>query len=309
MSYTQVETKSKRWRLSGIFRKENAMIWIFIAPTVIIVIGVSIYPLAYALRLMLYRWNLLEPMAVWFVGLQNFKDVFSDWLFWVSLKNTVIYLVSFVGLQFLIGIPLALLISKEFAGKRVVRTLFLIPMMLTPVVAGVIFRIMLKAYGGIVNSALEGLGLQGVNWLGDPFWAKISVIIVCVWSGTPFVMLVFLAGLQSLPKNPFEAAQIDGASKWQTFWHITVPLLTPLLVIAAIVATIVSLNVFDQVYVLTAGGPGTSTQPLGITTFNIAMRQFELGYASSFSFIMLIFAVGLSLAYSRVLHKREELTR
>jgi multiple sugar transport system permease protein len=193
--------------------------------------------------------------------------------------------------QLLLGMGIALLLQRQVIARGLLRTALLLPMMTTPVVVGLIWRFMYNPTQGILNYLLGQVGLPTPNWLGSLQTGFIAVMIADIWEWTPFMVLILLAALQTLPQEPFEAAAIDGASAWQAFLHITLPLLRPTIVVAVLIRAIDSFKTFDLVYVLTNGGPGTSTETLSFYTYKWGFKFFQMGYASALSFVMLIMVI------------------
>jgi multiple sugar transport system permease protein len=196
-----------------------------------------------------------------------------------------------IGLQLVLGMGIALLLQRQVVAQGLIRTALLLPMMTTPVVVGLIWRFMFNPTQGIVNYLLGLIGIPGPNWLGGLQTGLLSVMIADIWEWTPFMVLILLAALQTLPQEPYEAAAIDGASTWQTFLHITLPLLRPTIVVAVLLRAIDSFKTFDLVYVMTNGGPGTSTETLSFYTYKWGFKFFQMGYASALSFVMLIMVI------------------
>jgi multiple sugar transport system permease protein len=204
------------------------------------------------------------------------------------LRVTFTFVISAIAIEFSLGMGLALLLNRHLRGKGFIRSMILLPMMCTNVVIGLTWRLLFNYQFGIINFYLTQLHLSPVNWLSEPNLAMISVIIVDVWNTTSFVALLLLAGLQSLPEEPFEAARIDGASSLQTFGYITLPLLRPSILVALLWRMIDTFRIFDVVWLLTAGGPAHATETVSIYIYNYGFKSFDLGYASAASYVMII---------------------
>src|SRR6185503_18673060 len=206
-----------------------------------------------------------------------------------------------------IGLALALLLNSQMRGRAVFRSLLLLPMMLPPVVVGVVWRLMLTSNFGAVNGTLKTFGIQtdALTWTASPKLAMASVIVADVWQWTPFVFLILLAGLQAIPQEPYEAALIDGSTAWQTFRHVTLPLLKPAILIALLLRTMDLLRVFDQIFILTEGGPGFATETVSLYIYRTAFRFSNFGYAAAMSFVLLLLTNIVSVGYIRLLQKQE----
>lgn len=238
-------------------------------PTWLLLLGLFAVPLGYGVYLSLRNENLTSVIPAQYVGFENYRNevgaqAFSD-AAWVTAKMLVLGLL----IQLPLGLGLALLMAQRLRGTWLFRSALLIPMLLTPVAVGLMWRFMYDTDQGVIDWALSGIGLPRIDWLGDPTWSLIAVVLVDSWGSIPFVMLLALAGLLSLPESPFEAARVDGAGALQRFWHITLPMLRPVLYVIVMIRMIDILKLFDVVFVVTArGGPGTSTQTLGLLNYN-----------------------------------------
>jgi multiple sugar transport system permease protein len=270
---------------------------VFIGPAVLILLAITIYPLFYSLFMSFHKIFLTKMhLGTPFIGFDNYRRVFTDNLFWISLKNTFVFSFSSVGVEFVLGIILALLVDRIYSAfKDVARTFLLLPMIIAPVVVALIWRFMYNTDFGIINYFLNTFfGIEGKQWLADPNLAMSAVIIMDVWEWTPFMFLIFLAGLQSLPQDPYEAAYIDGASSIQVFFYITIPLLKKIVLLSLLIRLIDAIKTFDNVFVLTRGGPGSSTELLSLYIYRNGFRHFNIGYGSALSIILLIIVVFFS---------------
>jgi len=230
---------------------------------------------------------LLSPAPV-FIGLRNFIEIFSDNVFLYSLKVTAFFTVLSVLAETGLGFELALLLNREFKGLSIVRTLAIVPMMISSVAAGYLWRFMYWPRYGLLDTLLSLLGIGPLPvWLSDPETALLSVILVDIWQWTPFTSLIYLAGLNAIPREPYEAAEIDGASTWQTFRYITLPLMTGVIGVAVLFRITDCIRYFDQVYVLTRGGPGYETYTTSFYIYRIGLvGNFEIGYSSAMSWVV-----------------------
>ncbi len=290
------DKKFFRWR-------EKSFPYLLVAPAVAVLLALSIYPLLYIIKISFQtgsgegvRWSLA-----------NFTRLFSDSFFRDALLHTLIYAAVALTAEFLIGLGLALLVDRPLRGRSVFRAALLIPMMLPSVVVGVVWRLMFNPSFGAINGTLKSLGANtdDLTWTASPALALISVICVDVWQWTPFMFLILLAGLQSIPQEPYEAAMVDGASWRQTFFHVTLPLLRPAILIALLLRTMDLLRVFDQIFILTEGGPGFATETVSLYIYRAAFRFFDFGYAAAMSFVLLVLTNAISYAYIRLLQRQE----
>lgn len=274
----------------------------FLAPAVALLLGLTVYPLFYIVRLSLYR---MSPAGETFVGADNFLRLARDPLFFQSLGQTLILTVGALALEFGLGLGLALLLDSQIRGRNLWRSLLLLPMILPPVVVGVIWRLIYNPNFGVLNGALQlaGVDTSRLTWLADPSVALVAVMVVDVWEWTPFVFLILLAGLQAIPEEPYEAARIDGASAWQTFRHVTLPLLAPAILVALLLRTMDLLRIFDQVFILTQGGPGFATETTSLYIYKTAFRFFDFGYAAAMSLLLLVGTLIASRLYLRFLQR------
>lgn len=240
-----------------------------------------------------------------FIGLENYKKMLSDGYFWTSLKTTFFLTAGDILVSFLIGFGLALLLNREFKGHHIIRALFLLPLIVSRVVSGLTWKFMLDPTLGIVNYFLGFIGLpKNIAWVSTPSLAILSIIIADTWKYSPWVFLLMLAGLQSLPKEPYEAAKVDGASRLQVFRWITLPLLKPLIVIALIFRTHGAFLMFDVIYALTKGGPGIATENLNFYAFDNCYTYLKLGYGSALIIILFLISLVICVAYLSQLRGR-----
>ena len=238
-----------------------------------------------------------------FVGLTNYVDAVSDPRFRGALYHTLFFAATSVTLELVIGLWLALALNRAFRGRGLVRASVLVPWAIPTVVSALLWRFMFEGQTGIVNAALMDLGLlrEPIVWFIQPETAWVPVILADVWKTTPFVALLLLAGLQNIDASLYEAARIDGASAWRQFRHVTLPLLKPAILVALIFRTLDAFRVFDLIYALTGGGPGTSTEPIALYTFNALLQNLQFGYGSALSVIVFMVTFGLAMVYIKFL--------
>ena len=248
--------------------------------------AVLIYPLAYSLWISFFDWTITSVEHP-FLGLRNYVEAFTNSSSQFIFIQSIAFTVACIALEFVLGMALALLMARQFNGRGLARTLLLLPMLTAPVLAGFNFRWIFNDRFGLANQLLIQAGLQPMAWLADANLARIAVILVTIWQGIPFMMLLMLAGLESLPTAPFEAAMVDGASAWQRFLHITLPLLRPIIVVAVSLRVIDLFRTFDTIYIMTFGGPGHATELLPFYIYRAAFSSGRFGFASALSYVTL----------------------
>jgi multiple sugar transport system permease protein len=281
---------------------------LFVLPTIILLICINIFPLFWSLILSFADYSAVRPHVEginpnW-IGGQNYKEVLLNKHIWEYFTITAKYVIMAVAGEFLVGFGLALLLNREFKAKGLITTLILIPMMMSMAIVGLFWRLLYNPGWGIINYML---GLKDFVWLANAKVALIAVAITDVWMWAPFTMLLSLAGLSAIPDYLYEAAEIDRASWWFKFRRITLPLVTPLLLIALIFRTMEAFKMFDIAFVMTGGGPGTSTEVIAINLYRLAFAQWNTGKASAFAYIILIMIIAISNIYIRYLNKAKEM--
>ena len=289
---------------SGIERQEARIAWWLVAPALFTILLVALFPLVWTVWESLHLHDLRMPwLGQPYIGLDNYVEAFRDPRFWGALGHTAFFAVISVGLELLIGLWFALALNRAFRGRGLVRAAVLVPWAIPTVVSALLWRFMFEGQYGIANTALMKLGALGepLVWLVDPVLAWVPIILSDVWKTTPFVALLLLAGLQNIDSSLYEAARIDGASAWRQFRYVTLPLLKPAILVALIFRTLDAFRVFDLIYALTGGGPGTSTEPIALYTFNALLQNLQFGYGSALSVIVFLITFGLALVYIRFL--------
>ena len=260
-------------------------------PAMVFLAVFLVYPIGLVLLQSAYSYNLQAPAERVFVGLANYADVLGTDLFRQSATNTLVYTGVAVTVEFGFGLVLALLINSMTTGKQIVRTLFLLPVMLAPVIVAMLWRFVFADQYGFLNWVLYDVRLipnpSHIRWLSDPDIALFSGVVADVWLTTPVMLLILLAGLQSLPHEPFEAARIDGASRWQLFWHITLPLLRPVIAVAVIIRIIDAARTFDLIWILTGGGPRFASELLSTQIYRTLLRFSDVGRSSAAAMIFM----------------------
>lgn len=265
----------------------------------------TIYPFVYMVWISLHKWPILPTLPRIFLGTDTYAYIFRDAEFWNSVWVTSLYMGLSVGIQLALGLFLALLLDTRHRAFAWFRLPFMIPIFVSPVVVGLIWKFMLGYDLGIVNHLLRSIGFEGVNWLGDQTNALLSLVLVDVWQWTPFTFLILHAGLMSLPREPHEAAVIDGATGFQTFRYVTFPLIAPVFTVALLFRVLDAFKLFDIVYILTRGGPGNATNVLAYNIWRKGFFENLLGYAAALSVIMIAVATVLALALIRLMSRRE----
>ena len=277
----------------------------FLMPAVLLILALSIFPLVFSLVLAFMSWDLsrLEG-GVRFIGLKNFATLVSDPRFWNTARVTVFFVVGSVGLQYLLGLGLALLLNQEIYFRRFFRVAFLVPMMLTPAAVGYVGRMLFNESQGPINDIIQHLGGPMVPWLSNPRMALPTLILLDTWEWVPFMTIVLLAGLQSLPPEVFECARVDGANEWKIFSNITLPMLAPVSITVILIRALEAFKLFDIVMVMTGGGPGTATETVTMYAYTVGMKNGNLGYASAIAYSLLIMVIIFSTIFLNSLRGR-----
>jgi multiple sugar transport system permease protein len=294
-------TAGRTLRGSGL---DRVLPYLMLAPTLILVLGVIVYPLIDGLRSStgFYRFG----REVRSVGLDNYRQAFGDPAFLDALFTTLRFMVLAVTIETILGLGLALLVARERRFIRRIRAILILPMIVTPVVVGIVFRLIYASDVGLLSSVSGVVGGNSVGILDSESRAFWGLVFLDVWEWTPLIFLILLAGLQSLPVEPFEAARVDGAGLWRTFVDHTLPMLTPVLTVAIVLRTIDAFTTFDQVYVLTHGGPGTATQLISIYGYDQFFRFQQYGYAAAM--LLMVALVVLACAFLAVRLMRRQAT-
>ncbi len=269
---------------------------LFIAPSLIPLLAIFVLPMIAAAVISFTSWDLLSPPH--WIGLDNFQQLIHDKEFLHSLTNTLLYISGYLPMVYLLGLAAALALNRKFKGSGALRALYFLPVITSWVVVALLWKWILNPSGGLVNSALHTIGIQGPGWWTSKDWSMISVIIPSAWKDLGFVMLLLLAGLQAIPPEYQEAAAIDGASKRQILFKITLPLLTPVTFFVIVISLINNFQVFDQIWVMTAGGPEGSTNVVMGEIVQNSFNYGHMGYASALSmvlFLIIMIVTGVQL--------------
>ncbi|QXJ39947.1 Trehalose transport system permease protein SugA [Parageobacillus caldoxylosilyticus] len=285
-------------------QREARLGWLMVAPALLAVAAVALYPIVHTFWLSLHTVKLTEPgLGRPFVGLQNYINLLTDNRTLNALWNTIIFTVSSVSLEFVFGLAIALLIHRNFFGRGIVRAAVLVPWAIPTVVSAMMWKFMYNDQYGVINDILKKLGIisEYKAWLGDASWALISLIVTDVWKTTPFMALLLLAGLQLIPEELYESAKVDGAGAWKRFWHITLPMLKPTILVALLFRTLDAFRVFDIVMVMTGGGPGNSTEVISTYAYKVLMRYLDFGNGSALAVIVFVCVFLICLFFITVL--------
>jgi len=270
---------------------DRRLAWAFVAPALAVLALIAVFPLGWAIWESLHRHDLRMPwLGRPFVGLENYLDIAADARFWSALGHTVFFTAASVALEIGLGLVLALAMDRTFRGRGAVRAALLIPWALPTVVAALLWRFLFEPQAGI--------------WFVRPAAAWVPVILADVWKTTPFVALLLLAGLQGIQRDLYESAAMDGAGAWMQFRRVTLPLLRPAILVALIFRTLDAFRVFDLIYVLTGGGPGTATEPVALYAFNTLFQNLRFGYGAALSVVVFLITFGLALIYIRLLRSQ-----
>jgi multiple sugar transport system permease protein len=272
------------------------------AVLVLLVVG----PLVYMFFNSFFLKTLATPVAPRFAWFANYRDLFVDARFWNAFFNSMIIMVIGIPIQSALALVIALLLNKKFPGSRIVVALFLIPVMITPVVAGFEWKIILDNRFGPLNYVLGFFGVSPQAWLAQPALAMASILLMDTWQWTPFVTLVLLAGLSAIPKQVYEAASVDGSSANETLWRVTMPLLRPMFTLVILLRIIFIFKIFDPVQILTGGGPGVATETLSLLTYIIGFKNFNVGMSATIAVVQLIIITIIAKLFIRLVMNRRE---
>lgn len=289
---------------------DRAIAWIFVAPTIFLLLAINIFPLVWTIRLSFSNFRANRPNAdVKWIGLRNYERILTDSDIWLTMQATAHFLIWTLLLQVLLGFALAWLINRKFRGNDLWTSVIVLPMMLSPAVVGNFWTFLYQPQIGLFNYAvafLTGTDPTSFSMIGDVALAPWSIVIVDTWMWTPFVMLICLAGLRSIPDSIYEAAECDRASKWRQFWTITVPLVLPFLMLAVLFRGIENFKMFDLVVQLTGGGPGSTTELTSVNLKREAFEKWRTGYASAYAVILFVTVFGLASIYVKALNRVKE---
>lgn len=275
--------------------------WLFSSPYLIFFLVFSLYPVLFSLTLVFHKWNIISPMQ--FVGLENVRYLFHDPLFWKSILNTLYFLVIHIPLQVMVALVLANALNEKIRGITFFRASFFLPVVISGVVVTILWKSLYSTETGLLNAMLMWIGLPKVPWVTNVHWAMPSIAIMATWKNVGLYTVFFLAGLQSIPRNLYEAAELDGASKFQQFLHITVPMLNPVVLMVVILSTINGFNLFIEPYVITGGGPVNNTLSVVLYIYRQAFSFYKMGYAATLGFTLAMIIFAVTIVQKRLLEK------
>lgn len=274
--------------------RDHAVPFALISPAILIILMVVLLPLIFSFYTSFSNYRLIRPDSLWdWIGLRNYKRIIGDWDFWVAFGRTVLFLTVVLNLELLIGLGLALMVNKITWGQRTMRTIMMFPMMFSPILVGFQFKYLFNDTIGLVNNALQSLGLthEAIPFLVDRWWAFFSIAFAEIWMSTSIFAILILAGLFALPKDPIEAARVDGCSNWQVFRHITLPFLMPFIYIAMTIRSLDVARAYDIVDVMTGGGPAGRTELLWTLIARTAYDDARMGRANAMSYVAILLSI------------------
>jgi multiple sugar transport system permease protein len=286
---------------------DRAIAWLFIAPSVLLLLAINIFPLLWTIQLSFTNFRANRPNAsLRYIGLDNYRSILSDPDVWHAMQVTAHFVFWSISLEVLLGFGLALLINRQFRGHSLWTTVILLPMMLSPAVVGNFWTFLLQPQIGLFNYVVAfftGIDPSSFQMIGDVGLSPWSIVLVDTWMWTPYVMLICLAGLRSIPGYIYEAAEVDRASPWRQFWSITLPMVLPFLMLAILFRAIENFKMFDMVNLLTSGGPGSTTELASITLKREAFEKWRTGYSSAFAIILFVTVFGAANIYVKALNR------
>jgi multiple sugar transport system permease protein len=279
---------------ADIARRDQRFGWCMTAPGLGILLLVILFPVLWALFTSVHDYTLIAPNFDTFTGADNYRRAFADREFRHALGLTAFFVAAVVILEFLLGFLVALMLNTVERGKSIYYGILLCPLLMNPVIVGLIWRMFLHPSLGIVNYLLGTIGIAPVNWLGSTSVALWTIVIVDIWHQVSFMIVLLLAGLAALPREPYEAARVDGASAVQSFWHITLPLMMPVIAVTLLIRLIFAVKTYDLIYIMTRGGPGVATDLVSYFIYRTAFVSLDIGHASAMSMILLVVILSLT---------------
>jgi len=285
---------------------DRSIAWLFVAPTILLLLAINLFPLIWAIRLSFTSYLANMPFPMRFNGISNYVNILHDPDIWNDFQVTAHFVIWTIGLEVVLGLGLALLINRRFRGYSFWTTIILLPMMLSMAVVGNFWTLLLQPQIGPFNYLIglfTGIKPSSFTMIGSVKLAPWTIVIVNAWMWTPYVMLICLAGLRSIPDYIYEAAEVDRASPWRQFWSITLPMVLPFLMLAVLFQAIQSFEMFDMVNLLTSGGPGSATEVVSIALKRAAFEKWETGYASAFAVILFVTVLGAANIYVKALNR------
>ena len=280
--------------------------WLFVAPATVHLFMFALLPIGYALWLSFHDWNLLKEVRP-FVGLQNYSETLSDSSFWNAMWNSARYALVGVPVGMAVALAVALVVNQKIRGMSVFRTLYYLPAISSGVAISMLWIYVFLPESGMINTILKGLGFEGrTDFLNEVPYAMLALVFMSIWTNLGPRMVLFLAGLVGIDPTLYEAAELDGANRWRSFWRVTLPMLTPTTLFVLVTSTISSFQVFTPIYMMTRGGPMDSTDVVGYHIYNEAWRRFHVGSASAQSFLLLLAILVVAIIQYRLMKSRME---
>jgi ABC-type sugar transport system permease subunit len=295
---------SRKKTRRGAFAAPEGNWWLFLLPSGFVLAAIMLYPLGYAIWLSLYNYD-IGSGARDFIGLGNYSALLVDARFWDTLNRTVFIVLAAVGLEFCVGLLVAYGLHRLTFGARTLNLLMFLPSIVTPVVAALFLRWIFIGRWGLLSAALISLGMFPPDFLGNPVWARVTVVLADAWQFTPFMILVLYAGLNTVDQSQIEAAQIDGAGVWMLLFRVMLPSIRPLIIFVLAIRLMDAVRFFDTIYVLTSGGPGTATETITLYTYALAFRLLQIGKASALGVLTLLITAALVALMIRLIYRRE----
>lgn len=286
-------------------RAETGTALLLLAPSVAFLFLMTIIPMLYSLWLSFQNYSLMRPDLVTFYGLGNYAEILRDSVFWEALRVTVVFTISVVVLEFVLGFLIASLLDRQMRGMGLVRTFLIIPVFISPVAMGLTWRYMFQPSYGLINYLLSLVGLPRLDWVVSTTWALPAVVLVDVWQWTPFVVLILLAGMQSISPEITEAADLDGLTRWQYLRRIVLPMIQPVILVIGLIRIIDSIKVFDLIYIMTRGGPATATYALSIHTYIKAFQMNDMGQSAALAWIIVVLVNIFTFIFLRMLSREQ----
>jgi multiple sugar transport system permease protein len=280
--------------VNEIVRRDRQFGWLMTAPGLVALVLVVLFPLLFTIFTSLFEYTLVRPGYDTFVGIDNYRSALEENYFGESILVTIKFVIAVVLIEFVIGFTVALMLNAVTRFKNVYYPILLMPLLINPVVVAQIWRMFLHPELGIVNYLIGLVGVSKVNWLGDTHIAFWTVVMVDIWHQVSFMIILLLAGLSALPKEPYEAARMDGATTLQSFFHITLPLMRPVIVVTLLIRLIFAIKTFDLIFIMTRGGPGTATDLISYFIYRSAFYGLDIGQASAISVVLLVVVLALT---------------
>lgn len=293
--YTHIDVKHKR------FHKRNWLPYLLVSPYIIFVAVFVIFPVLFSFILTFHKWNIIAPMK--FIGVENYTRLFQDRLFWTSIVNTLKFLLLHIPLQLAVALFLAVLLNQKIRAAAFYRASFFMPVIVSGVVVTILWQQLLGYDAGIINRMLMGIGIEKTGWLVDPDIAIYSIAVMATWKNVGLYVILFLVGLQTVPTQYYEAAKLEGANKWQQFYHITLPMINPTVFMVVVLSTIGGFSLFIEPYIMTGGGPLNKTLSGVLYIYKQAFQYYNMGYSATLGFFYALMIMTVVIIQKRVIEK------